>query len=139
MVTCCQCQHFFYKPTHTSRTSRARAPQESAFDSSFNGLTVVGNISYLTRGQRFSLQRTKTLNILVLCSFSITFYSRKAGYLFCWNRVPLAETRGMKYQFTLKGHLENLTKGHDLTSKGHVAYQSIRIVGLNPSQVFSSL
>ena len=47
----------------------------------------------------------------------------------------------MNYHLTLKGHVENLTsgQGHDLTLKGHVAYQSICIVGLNTSIVFSSL
>ena len=47
----------------------------------------------------------------------------------------------MNYNLTLKGHLENLTsgQGHDLTRKGHVAYQLIRIVDLNTSEVFSSL
>ena len=45
----------------------------------------------------------------------------------------------MIYILTLKRHVENLTsgQGHDLTQKGHVAYQSIRIVGLNTSMVFS--
>ena len=39
----------------------------------------------------------------------------------------------MNYNLTLKGHVENFTtwQGHDLIAKGHVAYQSIRIVGLN--------
>ena len=47
----------------------------------------------------------------------------------------------MIYDLTLKGHFENLTtgQGHDLIRKGHVAYQLIRIVGLNTSMVFSSL
>ena len=47
----------------------------------------------------------------------------------------------MNYFLTLKGHFENLTsgQGHDLTEKGHVAYQSIRIVELNTSDVFSPL
>ena len=47
----------------------------------------------------------------------------------------------MNYNLTLKGQLENLTsgQGHDLTGKGHVAYQSIRIVELNTSKAFSSL
>ena len=47
----------------------------------------------------------------------------------------------MIYNLTLKGHVENLTsgQGHDLARKGHVAYQSIRIVGLNTSMVFSLL
>ena len=37
----------------------------------------------------------------------------------------------MIYDFTLQGHVENLTSGqdHDLVGKGHVLYQSIRIVG----------
>ena len=35
----------------------------------------------------------------------------------------------MIYNLTLKDQVENLTSGHgyDLTGKGHVAYQSIRI------------
>ena len=47
----------------------------------------------------------------------------------------------MNYHFTLKGHFENLAKGqgHDLIGAGHDAYQSIRIVGLSTSMVFSSL
>ena len=47
----------------------------------------------------------------------------------------------MMYDLTLKGHLENLTlgQGHNLIRKGHVAYHSIRIGGLNTSMVFSSL
>ena len=38
----------------------------------------------------------------------------------------------MNYNLTLKGHVENLItgQGHDLIKKSHVAYQSIRIVGL---------
>ena len=41
----------------------------------------------------------------------------------------------MSYNLTLLGHVENLTlgQGHDLIRKGHVAYQSIRIAGLNTS------
>ena len=55
--------------------------------------------------------------------------------------VPLVKWRQMNYHFTLKGHFKNLTKGqgHDLIGKGHDAYQSIRIVGLSTSMVFSSL
>ena len=47
----------------------------------------------------------------------------------------------MHYNLTFKGHFEILTEGqgHDLIRKGHGAYQSIRIVGLNTSIVFSSL
>ena len=47
----------------------------------------------------------------------------------------------MNYKLILKGHFENLTfgKGHDLTGKGHAAYQSTRIVELNTADVFSSL
>ena len=39
----------------------------------------------------------------------------------------------MNYNLALKGHLENLTsdQGHDLIGKGHVAYQSSRMVVLN--------
>ena len=39
---------------------------------------------------------------------------------------------------TLKGHVENLAsgQGHDLILKGHVAYHSIRIVGLNTSIIY---
>ena len=40
----------------------------------------------------------------------------------------------MNYNFTSTGHVENLTKG-----QGHVAYQSMRIVGLNKYMVFSLL
>ena len=38
----------------------------------------------------------------------------------------------------LKGHIEQLTQGqgHDLTGKGQVAYQLIRIVGLNTYMTF---
>ena len=41
----------------------------------------------------------------------------------------------MNYNLTLKGYFEKLTsrRGHDLIRKGHVAYQSIRIAGLNTS------
>ena len=44
----------------------------------------------------------------------------------------------MNYKLTSKGHFENLTsgQGHDVTGKGHVANQSIRIVELNTSEVF---
>ena len=49
----------------------------------------------------------------------------------------------MNYNLTLKSHYENLTsgQGHDLIRKGNVAYQSIRIVGLNTSiyGVFTAL
>ena len=47
----------------------------------------------------------------------------------------------MNYNLTLKGHLENLTsgQGHELIGKGHVAYQSIRMLVLNTSMVFSLL
>ena len=47
----------------------------------------------------------------------------------------------MNYQLTLKGHLENLTggQGHDLIGKGNDAYQSIRIINLSTSMVFSLL
>ena len=100
--------------------------------------------SDLIYDQRFGLQGAKTPKIAVFCdkSFSeITFDSAKTQYLFCQNRVSLVETRRMIYNLTLKGHFENLTsgQGHDLTRKGHVAYQSIGIVGLNTSMVFSSL
>ena len=47
----------------------------------------------------------------------------------------------MNYKLTLKDQLENLTsgQGHDLTGKGHVAYQSIRNVELNTFKAFSAL
>ena len=49
----------------------------------------------------------------------------------------------MNYNFTLKGHVENLTsgQGHGMIPKGHVivTYQSINIVGLNTPMVFSTL
>ena len=47
----------------------------------------------------------------------------------------------LKFDLDRKGHLENLTSGQglDLTGKGNVAYQSIRIVKLNTSDVFSLL
>ena len=49
--------------------------------------------------------------------------------------------KGHVDNLTLKGHAENLTsgQGHDLTQKGHVSYQSIGIVGMNTSMVFSLL
>ena len=39
----------------------------------------------------------------------------------------------MNYNLTLKGHVKHLTSGqsHDLIRKGHVAYQLIRVIGLN--------
>ena len=47
----------------------------------------------------------------------------------------------MSYNLTLKSHFKKLTsgQGHDLIGKAHVAYQPIRMVGLNTSMVFSSL
>ena len=41
--------------------------------------------------------------------------------------------RWINYRLTSKSHVENLTQGqgHDLARKGHVAYQSMRIAGLN--------
>ena len=44
----------------------------------------------------------------------------------------------MSYNLILKSELKTLTigQGHDLTGKGRVAYQSIRIVKLNTSKVF---
>ena len=44
----------------------------------------------------------------------------------------------MNYNSTLKCYFENLTagQGHDLIRKGHVAYQSIRMIILNTSIVF---
>ena len=47
----------------------------------------------------------------------------------------------MNYNLTLKGHFKNLTKGqgHDLIGKCHDAYQSIRIVGMSASMMFSWL
>ena len=49
------------------------------------------------------------------------------------HRVPLVKARWMNHNLTLKGHVESFTsgQGHNLIGKGHVAYQSIRIVGLN--------
>ena len=46
----------------------------------------------------------------------------------------------MIHNLTLKGHAENMTigKGYDLIGKDHIAYKSIRIVGLNTSMMFSS-
>ena len=43
-------------------------------------------------------------------------------------------------KFDFKGHVESLTfgQGHAFMGKGYVAYQSIGIVGLNASMVFSS-
>ena len=70
-----------------------------------------------------------------------TFTSVKARYLFCQRGVSLVETRRMVYNLTLKRLFENLPscQGHDLIWKGHVAYLSIRIVGLNTSMVFALL
>ena len=47
----------------------------------------------------------------------------------------------MTYELILKGHFENLTsgQGHDLIGKGHVTYQSIRMVDLNTYMVFPVL
>ena len=55
--------------------------------------------------------------------------------------APLVELRRMNYNFTFKRHLGNLSSGpgHDLAGKGHVAFQSICIVKLKSSKVFSSL
>ena len=55
--------------------------------------------------------------------------------------APLVEMRRMNYNLTFKRHLGNLSSGpgHDLAGKGHVAYQSICIVKLKSSKVFSSL
>ena len=94
--------------------------------------------------QRFGLQGAKTTKRSVYCDtrFSaITFDSVKTQYFCCHHRVSLVKPRRMIYNLTLKGHVESLTsgQGHDLTRKGHVAYQSIRIVDLNTSMVFSSL
>ena len=42
------------------------------------------------------------------------------------------------YNKTLKGQSENLTsrQGLDLIEKGHVAYQSIRMVALRPEHIY---
>ena len=61
--------------------------------------------------------------------FGDNFWLKK-GTTFLWkHHVSRVKTRRMNY-LTFKGHIEILTKGqgHDLTRKGHVAYQSIRIV-----------
>ena len=69
----------------------------------------------------------------------MAFASVKARHSFYQHRVPLVTTRRIKYNLTLEDHVENLTsgRGHDLIGKGHVAYHSIRIVGLNTSYVCS--
>ena len=71
----------------------------------------------------------------------ITFDSVKTGYSFYQHRIYLLKTRRMNYNLTLKGHFENLTsgQGHDLIGKGHVAYQSIRMVVLNTPMVLTLL
>ena len=78
--------------------------------------------------------------------FSITFfffYSVRALHIFCQNRFPLVKARRWNCDFSLKGHFKNLTwdkvkdQGHGLIGKGHVAHQSIHIVDLNTSKVFS--
>ena len=51
----------------------------------------------------------------------------------------------MNYHLTLKGHVvkfdlgKSQTQGHGLIGKDHAPYQSIRIVVLNTSKVFSPL
>ena len=57
---------------------------------------------------------------------------------FCQHRVSLVETRRINYNLTLKGHFEYLiySQGHDMIGKGHVAFQSILIVGLNTSIIY---
>ena len=95
--------------------------------------------------QQFSRYRAKALKIVVFYVKSffyvITFDLVKTRQLFCQHRVFLVNTRRMTYKLTLKSHVESLTsgQGHDLTRKGHVAYQSIRIVNQNTAMVFSSL
>ena len=71
----------------------------------------------------------------------IHFDSVQTRDSFSQHHIFLVETRRINYKLTLKGHVENLTKGqrHDVTGKGHVAYQVIRIVGLNTAVVVSSL
>ena len=43
----------------------------------------------------------------------------------------------MIYNMTSTGQMQDMTsgQGHDLTQKGHVAYQSIRIVEMNMMRV----
>ena len=67
--------------------------------------------------------------------------TQEPRHYFCQHRVSLVETRRMNYNLTLKGQLENLTsgQGHDLTGKGHVAYQSVRNVEPNTPKAFSAL
>ena len=69
-----------------------------------------------------------------------TFASVEIRHSFCQHRFSLLETRRMSYNLTLQVH-ENLTsgQGHYLIKKGHVAYQSIRMVVLNTSMVLSVL
>ena len=71
----------------------------------------------------------------------MTFDSVNTLHSFCQHRVYLVKTRRMNYNLTLKCNIETLTsgQGHDLIRKGHAAYQSIRMVNLNASMVFSSL
>ena len=94
--------------------------------------------SYFIYDQRFGLQRAKIPKIAVFCEKRlsvITYESVKARHSFCQHRVSLVKPRRMDYKLT-KGHVEN---GHNLIGETHVAYQSIRIVSLNTSIIFSSL
>ena len=105
--------------------------------------------AYLRNVLRFDIRSTdqppevKTPKIAVFTktSFSVITFDSNKSHQFYQHRVPLVEKRGMNYKLTWKGHFENLTsgQGHDLTRKSHVAYQSIRIVELNTSDMFSPL
>ena len=91
--------------------------------------------------QRFGPRRAKTTKITVFCEkgFSvITFDAVETRHLFCQHHVSLVQPRRMIYNLTSKSHVENLTsgQGHDLPRKGHIAYQSIRMVVLSTSMVF---
>ena len=95
-------------------------------------------LAYLNIFQKLKLKKklkkTKTVKIAVLRRrFSvITFDSVKTRHSVCQHRFSLFKTRRMNYNLTLKGNIETLTsgQGHDLIGKGHVAYQSIRMVYL---------
>ena len=69
---------------------------------------------------------------------AITFDSNFVRFYFYRHRAPLVKTCRMSYNLILKNELNPLTigQGRDLTGKGRVAYQSIRIVKPNTSNVF---
>ena len=123
----CRLQHFFYKSANNSGTRRGTYLERPRKAHSLALLTLFPQ-NVLIFDLRSTVwppesKNSKNSRFCEKCFFLITFDWVEARHSFCRHRVLLSRRVEWTNNFTLKGHVENLTsrQGHDLIGKCHVA------------------